>query len=72
MMFLEDLLQSLPLVMWQSTLSFLAVSALQLAQTVMKYVRFEVLTAVTVKNSVFWDVRRVALVRTDVSEELSA
>jgi hypothetical protein len=24
------------------------------------------------KNGVFWDVRRVALVRTDVSEELSA
>jgi hypothetical protein len=28
--------------------------------------------AVTIKNGVFWDVRRVALVRTDVSEELSA
>jgi hypothetical protein len=33
------------------------------------YVRFEVFTAVTVKNVVFWDVRRVVLVRTDVSEE---
>jgi hypothetical protein len=36
-------------------------------------VRFEVFTAVTMKNGVFWDVtllRRVALVRTDVSEEL--
>jgi hypothetical protein len=33
-------------------------------------VRFEVFTAVTMKNVVFWDVRRrVALVRTDVSEE---
>jgi hypothetical protein len=28
--------------------------------------------AVTMKNGVFWDLRRVALVRTDVSEELSA
>jgi hypothetical protein len=37
-----------------------------------KYVRFEVFTAVTMKNGVFWDVRHVALVRTDVSEELSA
>jgi hypothetical protein len=27
---------------------------------------------VTMKNDVFWDVRSVALVRTDVSEELSA
>jgi hypothetical protein len=35
-------------------------------------VRFEVFTAVTMKNGVFWDVSRVALVRTDVSEELSA
>jgi hypothetical protein len=35
-------------------------------------VRFEVFTAVTMKNSIFWDVTRVALVRTDVSEELSA
>jgi hypothetical protein len=32
------------------------------------YVRFEVFTAVTMKNGVFWD---VALVRTDVSEELA-
>jgi hypothetical protein len=36
------------------------------------YVRFEVLTAMTLKNGVFWDVRRVDLVRTDVAEELSA
>jgi hypothetical protein len=35
-------------------------------------VRFEVFTAVTMKNGVFWDVNRVALVRTDVSEELSS
>jgi hypothetical protein len=34
-------------------------------------VRFVVFTAVTMKNGVFWDVPRVALVRTDVSEELS-
>jgi hypothetical protein len=27
---------------------------------------------VTMKNGVFWDFRRVALVRTDISEELSA
>jgi hypothetical protein len=33
------------------------------------YVRFEVSMAVTHKNVVVWDVRRVALVRTDVSEE---
>jgi hypothetical protein len=32
--------------------------------------RFEVFTAVTMKNPVFWDVMRVALVRTDVSEKL--
>jgi hypothetical protein len=31
------------------------------------YVRFEVFTAVTMKNGVFWD----DVVRTDVSEELS-
>jgi hypothetical protein len=36
------------------------------------FVRFEVFTAVTMKNGVFWDLGRVALVRTDVSEELSA
>jgi hypothetical protein len=28
--------------------------------------------ALTMKNGVFWDIRRVALVRTDVSEEPSA
>jgi hypothetical protein len=36
------------------------------------HLRFEVFTAVIMKNAVFWDARRVALVRTDVSEELSA
>jgi hypothetical protein len=36
------------------------------------YVRFEVFTAVTMKNDVFWDLRRVALIRTEVSKELSA
>jgi hypothetical protein len=36
------------------------------------YVRFGVFTAVTMKNAVFWYVRSVALVRTEVSEELSA
>jgi hypothetical protein len=36
------------------------------------YVRFEVFTAVTMRNCVFLDVTRVALVRIDVSEELSA
>jgi hypothetical protein len=34
------------------------------------HVRFEVFTAVNMKNGVFWDV--VALVRTDVSEVLCA
>jgi galactose-1-phosphate uridylyltransferase len=34
------------------------------------YVRFEVFTAVTKKNAVFWDV--TALVKTDVSEEYIA
>jgi hypothetical protein len=37
-----------------------------------KCLRFEVFTAVTVKNSIFWDVMPCDLVRTDVSEELSA
>jgi hypothetical protein len=37
-----------------------------------QYVRLEVITAVTMKNGVLWDVCHVALVRTDVSEELSA
>jgi hypothetical protein len=36
------------------------------------YVRFEVFTAVTMKNGVFLDLRRVTLVITDVSEEISA
>jgi hypothetical protein len=31
---------------------------------------FEVFTAVTMKNGVFWDVSPVALVRTDVWEDL--
>jgi hypothetical protein len=35
-------------------------------------VRFEVFTAVTMKNSVFWDVTPCGLVRADVWEELSA
>jgi hypothetical protein len=35
-------------------------------------IRFEDFTAVTVKSGVFWDVTPGALVRTDVSEELSA
>jgi hypothetical protein len=34
-------------------------------------VRFEVFTAVIMKNGAFWDVRGVVLIRTDVSEELS-
>jgi hypothetical protein len=32
-------------------------------------VRFEILMAVAIKNAVFWDVSRVALVGTDISEE---
>jgi hypothetical protein len=36
------------------------------------YVRFEVFTAVTMKNSVFWDITSCALVRIGVSEEFSA
>jgi hypothetical protein len=36
------------------------------------YVRFEVFTAVTMKNGASGMLRRVALVRTDVSEEPSA
>jgi hypothetical protein len=40
---------------------------------IVENVRFEVFTAVTMKNDDFWDViRRVALVRTDISEEHSA
>jgi hypothetical protein len=35
------------------------------------HVRFEVFTAVTMKNFVFWMLCRVPLVRTDVSEEPS-
>jgi hypothetical protein len=30
--------------------------------------RFEVYTAMTMKNAVFWKLRRVALARTEVSE----
>jgi hypothetical protein len=37
-----------------------------------KFVRFEVFMAVTMKNGVFWDVMPVALVRTDVFAEISA
>jgi hypothetical protein len=36
------------------------------------YIKFDVFTAVTVKNDVLWMLRRVALVRTDVWEERSA
>jgi hypothetical protein len=36
------------------------------------YVRFEVFTAVTMKNGLFWDVTPSGLVRIDFSEELSA
>jgi hypothetical protein len=36
-------------------------------QNMLLLVRFEVFKAVTMNNGVFWDVRRVALVRTDVS-----
>jgi hypothetical protein len=36
------------------------------------HIKFEVFTAVTMKNIVFWDVNGVALVRIDVSEEPSA
>jgi hypothetical protein len=36
------------------------------------YIRFDVFTAVTMNNSVSAMLSRVALVRTDVSEELSA
>jgi hypothetical protein len=39
---------------------------------VSNFVRFEVFTVVTMTNGVFWDVSRVALVRTEVSEELCA
>jgi hypothetical protein len=35
------------------------------------YEKFEVFTAVTMKNGFFWDVTPVALVRIEVSEELS-
>jgi hypothetical protein len=38
----------------------------------MEYLIFEVLTAVTMKNVVFWNVTRMVLVRTDVSEEISS
>jgi hypothetical protein len=36
------------------------------------FVRFEVFTAVTMKNAVFWDVTPCGSCKTDVSEELSA
>jgi hypothetical protein len=36
------------------------------------FVRSEIFTAVTMKNAVFWMWRRLALERTDVSEELIA
>jgi hypothetical protein len=40
--------------------------------TFIEFVRFEVFTTVTMKNVVFWILRRVALIRTDVLEELRA
>jgi hypothetical protein len=36
------------------------------------YERFEVFKAMTMKDAVFWDVSRVALVKADISEERSA
>jgi hypothetical protein len=38
------------------------------SQMTVRFVRFEVFTAVAMKNGVFWDVTPVALVRNDVSE----
>jgi hypothetical protein len=35
------------------------------------YVRFEVFTAVTVMNAIFWKLHHVALLRTDILEEHS-
>jgi hypothetical protein len=47
---------------------FLKRVTIPLAHT--QLLRFEVFTALTIKNAVFWDMtQRVALVRTDVSEE---
>jgi hypothetical protein len=34
----------------------------------LQYVRFEVFTALTMKNAVFWDGQHVGLVRIDVSD----
>jgi hypothetical protein len=34
-----------------------------------KHVRFEVFTAVTMKNALFWDVAQFKFVSTDISEE---
>jgi hypothetical protein len=36
------------------------------------YVRFEVFTAVTIKNGVFWDVAVCGFCKNDVSNELNA
>jgi hypothetical protein len=41
-------------------------------QTWIRIVRFDIFTVVTMKNGVFWDVTRMALVRTAVSEEFNA
>jgi hypothetical protein len=41
-------------------------------QILNKDVRFQVFTAVTMMNAVFWDVNSLALVRTDFLEERSA
>jgi hypothetical protein len=39
--------------------------------TLLKTGNFEMFTSVTMKNAVFWMLRRVALVRTGISEERS-
>jgi hypothetical protein len=38
----------------------------------LNFVRFEVSTAITIKYAVFWEVTRVAVGRTDVSEECAS
>jgi hypothetical protein len=44
----------------------------RILQKYTNFVRLKVFTAVAMKNGVFWDVTPYALVRTEVSEELSA
>jgi hypothetical protein len=46
-----------------------AVTAHKLIRTFFHLVGFEVFTAVTVKNAVFWDVAPCEYITTDVSEE---